>query len=81
MSEGMWADDDEQERHPLYGYLKVAKAMAQMALAEEVKELRDWKESAIKRREFWLRYWKTVRDAFWAYKWEIKIDVPQPPTR
>ena len=36
---------------------------------------------AIKRREFWLRYWKTVRDAFWAYKWEIKIDVPQPPTR
>jgi len=46
MSEGMWADD-EQERHPITWYLKVAKTMTQMALAEEVKELRDWKESAI----------------------------------
>lgn len=36
---------------------------------------------AIKRREFALRYLKVLREAFWAYKWEIKIDVPQPPTR
>jgi len=52
----MWANDDEQDRHPLYGYLsylrglnKMPKIEAQpeLTLEQEVEALRQWKEEAI----------------------------------